>query len=127
MQYVAAEEILAIHSEIIDAIGGSHGVRDLNLLASLADKAKSGFGGKELYPGLFLKAAVYLEAIARYHVFVDGNKRTAVTVAARFLHVNGYELDATNDNLEKFAVKVVINRLSINDVARWLKKNSKED
>lgn len=124
MHYVAAEEILAIHSEIIDATGGSHGVRDPHLLASIAEKPKGGFSEKELYKGVFLKASVYLESVANYHVFIDGNKRTAVAVAARFLHMNGYELDASNEDLEDLVLRVATKKTDHDAVALWLKKNS---
>ena len=47
------------------------------------------FGGDELYPTLFQKAAVYAHHIIRGHVFLDGNKRTGLSCALRFLEVNG--------------------------------------
>ncbi|MBI3305432.1 type II toxin-antitoxin system death-on-curing family toxin [Candidatus Parcubacteria bacterium] len=78
MNYLTGEEILAIHSEIIDQTGGLHGVRDAGLLASILERPKTAFGGKEMHRGLFKKAAVYMEGLARYHVFTDGNKRTAI-------------------------------------------------
>ncbi len=121
-----AEEILVIHSEIIDKTGGLHGTRDAGLLMSIAEKPKSKFGGKELYKGIFKKAAVYLESLAQYHVFIDGNKRTGAASAARFLFVNGYELIAINKELEDFVLKVVIEKLDLDIIAAWLKKHSKK-
>ena len=34
--------------------------------------------GQELYPGIFMKAACYLEGFATHQYFSDGNKRTGV-------------------------------------------------
>ena len=76
MKYLTAEEILVIHSEIIDKTGGLHGTRDVGLLMSIVERPKSKFSGQELYKGIFKKVAVYLESLAQYHVFADGNKRT---------------------------------------------------
>ena len=126
MRYLAGEEVLYIHSEIIDKTGGSHGVRDAGLFASIIEKPKMKFGGEELYGGIFTKAAVYFEAFARYHVFVDGNKRTAVAASARFLALNGHELAATNKDIEIFAVRVVVEKLDFPAIAGWLEKHVKK-
>ena len=125
MKYVAAEDILAIHSELIDETGGLHGVRDVGLLVSVTMRPKGRFGGRPLYKNVFEKAAVYLEALARNHVFTDGNKRTAILVCARFLFSNGFELTATNKEVEEFVIKVVIEKLSAQEVAVWVKRHSR--
>jgi len=126
MRYLKGEEILAIHSDIIDETGGSHGIRDVGLFLSIIEKPKIQFGGKELYRGIFTKAAAYLEAFARYHVFVDGNKRTAIASATLFLFLNKYEFNATNKQVENFVVRVVVKKLEISHITEWLKKNSKK-
>lgn len=126
MRYLSGEEILVIHSELIDVTGGAHSVRDVGLLLSLVERPRTGFGGKELYRGIHVKAAVYFESLAHYHVFIDSNKRTAVTAAARFLFLNGYELTATNKEVEHFTLKVVVKKLSVEDIAMWLKRYSRK-
>lgn len=118
---------MVIHNEIIEKIGGSHGIRDIGLFLSIVEKSKSSFGGKELYKGVFEKAAVYLESLAKFHVFVDGNKRTAIASAAYFLHLNGYELIATNKEVENFVVKVIVKKLDLETVTDWIKKNSRKE
>ncbi len=126
MRYLSAQDILVLHALVIDETGGSHGVRDIELLQSIAHKPRTNFGGKELYPGVFMKAAVLLEAIANYHIFVDGNKRTAFVATARFLAVNGYEIIATNKDTEKTVLGVAEKSLNVNKLSRWLKKNSRK-
>ena len=124
MKYLTAEEILVIHSEIIDETGGMHGVRDIGLLMSIAEKPKSRFSGKELYEGVFQKAAIFLESLVQYHVFIDGNKRTGAVSTARFLFTNKYEMIATNKELENFVIKVAVNKLDIDTISTWLKEHS---
>jgi len=92
MRYLTGDEILVIHSEIIEETGGTHGIRDVNLFLSLLERPKMGFGGKPLYSDVFQKAAAYLESLAKFHVFIDGNKRTAFAAASRFLFLNEYNL-----------------------------------
>lgn len=126
MKYLSAQDILIIHAKIIDEIGGLHGMRDVGLLLSLVERPKGSFGGQELHKGLFKKAATYLESLARYHVFVDGNKRTSIAVGARFLFLNGFELTATNKEVENFVLKVVIKKLDLDKIAKWFQAHSRK-
>ena len=126
MRYLSAEEILALHDRLIETIGGSLGVREENLLRSIAERPKASFGGQEKFPSLFLKAAAYLEAIATYHVFVDGNKRTSIMVAEVFLRANGYEMAAFDiKKAEEFILAAAQKQRSLGEIAAWLEQNSK--
>ncbi|MEK7193125.1 MAG: type II toxin-antitoxin system death-on-curing family toxin [Patescibacteria group bacterium] len=120
-------EVLALHYAIVEKTGGSQGVRDLHLFASLIEKPKASFGGVEMYPTLFAKAAVHLEGFAAYHVFIDGSKRTAFAVAKRFLHINGVDFKPRHNDVEEFMVAVVEKKLKIPSIATWLEENSKKE
>lgn len=126
MRYLTGEEILIIHSEIIDKTGGSHGIRDTGLLLSIIEKPRATFGGEELYKGIFIKAAAYLESLAKYHIFIDGNKRIGLAASARFLFLNGFELTATNEEAENFVLDVVVKKLDLEIIAVWFKKHSEK-
>jgi death-on-curing protein len=125
VQYLEAAEVLVLHALIIDETGGAHGVRDVLALRGILEKPKMAIGGRELYRGLFKKAAVYLEGIARSHAFVDGNKRTALAATARFLFRNGYELMATNHDAATLTLRVVVRKPELDTVARWLRAHSR--
>ena len=124
MRYFSASEILAIHDRVVEETGGSLGVREEHLLLSLAERPKAAFGGIEKFSTVFEKAASYLEAIAMYHVFVDGNKRTAITAASVFLRANDYSITLPVEESETFILQVVTEKLSIEIIAAWLEKNS---
>lgn len=126
MRYLSAEEILVLHALVVDETGGSHGVRDAHLLASIAHKPQARFDGKELYGDIFHKAAVLLEAIANYHVFLDGNKRTAFIVASRFLYLNRYEFTANKKEAEKVVLAVATKHFKLEELSQWLKKHSRK-
>ena len=113
-----------LHARVVDATGGSHGVREIELLQSIIVKPSAQFDGSELYLGVFKKAAILLEAIANYHVFVDGNKRTSFSAAAYFLHINGYELVASNKAVEKTVLAIATKRMDVDGLEKWLKKHS---
>ena len=126
MRYLSGEEVLIIHSEIIDQTSGMHGVREVGLLASIIEKPKTRFGGKELYIGVFQKAAVYLESFVHYHVFIDGNKRTGFATSVRFLYINGFNFVADNKEVENFVIKVALEKLDPVTIADWFKKHSRK-
>ncbi|HEV8666566.1 MAG TPA: type II toxin-antitoxin system death-on-curing family toxin [Candidatus Paceibacterota bacterium] len=127
MRYLTAEEILATHDKLIEQIGGSLGVREENLLLSIAERPKTSFGGQEQFPTLFIKAAVYLESVATYHVFVDGNKRTALAVAQVFLAANGYKtVSLPIKETETFILAAARRQKNLEEIAAWLEKSSKK-
>jgi death-on-curing protein len=126
MIYLDGEEVLILHARMIEQTGGVHGVRDAGLLRSVLEAPKQRFGGKALFPAIWQKAAVYLERFARFHVFVDGNKRTAVVAMARFLYVNGYAYEGTNKETELFVLRVAQEKLEVPQIAAWLKAHTKK-
>lgn len=124
MVYLDGEEVLRLHKVVIDFAGGSHGVRDAELLLSILISPKQSFGGQPVYPDVWHKAAVYLEKFAKFHVFVDGNKRTALAATARFLSLNGFRLMVTNKPAENFIIDIIVKKLDVPTIAIWLKKHS---
>ena len=127
MRYLRGEAILIIHSEIIDTSGGRHGVRDVGLLGSIIHKPQLVLDGQEQYPTIHDKAAVYMETFAHFHVFNDGNKRTGLVTAARFLFINGWEFKASNQAAEQFIMDVATKKsIDLMAISIWLKQNSKK-
>ena len=124
MRYLTAEQVLFIHSRLIDETGGSHGVRDLGLLQSAVSRPKATFGSENLYPDICHKAAALMESIIKNHPFIDGNKRTAITSAGIFLQKNGYLLETTQNELELFIIKVATGKVSFENIVEWFKKYS---
>jgi len=69
--FLSFEEVIAIHHDQINRYGGSHGIRDLNLLISAISRPQASFAGKDLYPNLFLKAAALVHSLTLNHSFID--------------------------------------------------------
>lgn len=126
MVYLDGEELLRLHKIVVDYAGGSHGVRDAQLLGSILVKPRTVVGGQEVYSTIWEKAACYMESLAKYHVFVDGNKRTSVAATARFLRLNGYQLVATNKSIEQFVIGIIVKRRSLPAIAVWLEKHCRK-
>jgi death-on-curing protein len=122
--YISLEEILRLHYQVIKDFGGSHGVRDEGRLDSVVKVPMQIVSSTEQYPTVFDKAAVYFRNIIGDHPFADGNKRTAVTVSAIFLMRNGYELKASQSELEDFTISVATQKLTIAEIAVWFESNT---
>jgi len=126
LKYLAAEHIVLIHSMLIDETGGSHGIRDQDAILNLEALPRQKFSGKELYPSIFIKAAIYTRNIIFDHPFIDGNKRTAITAASVFLEDNGYKITAQRGRVEKFTLQVIHKKFDLKEISSWLKNNSKK-
>ena len=55
MKRLSKEQILMLHSQLIEQTGGTAGVRDFNLLESAIETPFQVFGGEELYPTIQAK------------------------------------------------------------------------
>jgi len=125
MKFLDADDLAIIHTQIVDASGGSQGIRDIGRLESAVASLRQEVFGEQLYPTIFDKAAVLLRAVIDDHPFVDGNKRTGMMSALVFLNLNAYDTSALTDTeLEDFAVQVAVEHLDIAVIAAWLRAHS---
>lgn len=102
------------------------GLRDAGLLESAAYQPRQSFGGEDLYPDIFSKAAAYAFSISENQPFIDGNKRTAATVAAVFLDINGFLLDCPEGQVYETMMKLANKQLTRESLADWFRKNCKQ-
>jgi death-on-curing protein len=75
---ISQAEVLIFHELSIKKYGGSLGIRDVDYLQSAIERPYATFGGEELYPTPYYKAAAILKSILKNLPFVVGNKRTAL-------------------------------------------------
>jgi death on curing protein len=120
--------ILAIHEEQLAEHGGSPGVRDQGLLDSaLARPQNLALYG--LYDGSKPRvsdlAAVYAHAIAKNPPFIDGNKRTALVAAELFLALNGFELQASDEECVLITLSLAAGELNETELAAWIERKQK--
>lgn len=106
IRYLTARQVRSFHDDLIKEFGGLSGMRDTNLLLSALEAPKASFGGKEMYPLIYEKAAIYLYHIAKNHPFNDGNKRTAFVVSLAFLKANHVSIPFKIADLEQIVVDV---------------------
>lgn len=119
------QQVLAVHSRMIEITGGSDGVRDRSLLDSALNAPFQTFDGKEIYPALLSKAAVMCRSIISNHPFVDGNKRIGIHVMLIFLELNGIKLQYSQNELIELGLGVASSNLSSDDILKWLIEHAK--
>lgn len=127
MAKLTVEDLLTVHQTVIEETGGSTGLRDPAMIEAIVAKPDASFGGEDLYPDIFSKTAAIYEAIINYHVFVDGNKRTGAAVLGLFLELNGYNLIATNQELEQYTLQLATSHPDLVEVASWVNQHSQPE
>lgn len=69
-------------------------------------------------------AAAYAWGIAKNHPFVDGNKRMALVAIYVFLALNGYYLDAKEEDAYLAMMSLASGAMSEADLIAWVRANS---
>jgi len=93
------DEVLEIHTTLIEHFGGPPGVRDMGLLESALYRPQTGY-----YPDLNQMAAALFESLLMNHPFIDGNKRVAFFATDVFLRLNGYKIQVKPTPTHKFLI-----------------------
>ena len=104
----------------------SSGVRDENLLSSAVNTPFQTFMGNDLYPSIYDKAAQLCYGIANNHPFTDGNKRTALHSMYVYLIINGFDITATQQDVENMIIDVAADNMTNTELAQWLRENTVE-
>lgn len=115
--------IIQLHELSINKYGGSKGIRDIGLMESAIARPYQTFGGLDLYPSVFEKAAAMAESIIINHPFVDGNKRTGYLAMLAILENEHTFLNASNDELYNLVIEISTGQIRFDQIVVWLKEN----
>lgn len=122
-KWLTERMVLAIHQEAVAQFGGSQGVRDARLLDSALNKPRQAFAYSESAT-LFDLAASLCEGVAHNHLFVDGNKRTALLAARAFLFLNGWAFEPDERDEVETMVAFATRKLATEELAALFKRHS---
>ncbi len=121
MREITVEQVIILHSDMILETGGSDGIRDRGLLESAVNAPFQSFGGYDVYPTIYEKAARLGFGLAQNHAFIDGNKRIAALIVIEFLKINGIEIDCTEFELFSLFYKLAASEISFENLVDWIK------
>ncbi len=120
MKRLSKEQVISVHTSLINATGGTDGVRDNDLLESALEAPFQTFDGVDLYPTLFQKAARLGFALISNHPFIDGNKRIGIHIMLVFLALNGVDLKFTQQELVNVGLKLASSEMSYEQLLEWI-------
>lgn len=120
--YLHADDIRIIN---LAYCGEGAGVRDESGFLGIVDRPMTSYGGVEMFPDVFDKAAAYLHGFVTTQFFRDGNKRTGFLSATVFLQIHGHVWTGPDvDEAEEFLLEVAANRVDMASVVLWLRSHS---
>ena len=136
MNNLSEEDVKLIHIELEKKFPLMlKGIQKEGLIRAAVERpSRKLFGTGEIYDDIYKKAASLMEAITRWHIFNDGNKRTGLLCAFLYLYLNHYYLVIPIDAV-RFTQKIAstdtaeqedIEKL-IEEIAIWLRKFSASD
>ena len=99
VSFLSQDEVLEIHTRLIERFGGEAGIRDLGLLDSALFRPQTGY-----YEDLVEMSAALFESLIMNHPFVDGNKRIAFFSTDVFLRLNGYKIEVAVSDAHPFLI-----------------------
>ncbi|MGY8800327.1 MAG: type II toxin-antitoxin system death-on-curing family toxin [Longimicrobiales bacterium] len=123
-RWLSAVHVLHIHSDQVQAHGGSLGLRDRALLESALERPRNRF---HYEPDADLAAvaavaAAYGFGISSNHPFIDGNKRVAFQAMYLFLGLNGFRIDAPEEEVVALVLSLANGALDEPSLADWLRE-----
>lgn len=120
--FLTLAEVIEIHSDQIKRYGGSHGIRDMNLLSSAIAMPHASFHGEFLHSDIYEMAAAYAFHLCNNHPFVDGNKRAALASALVFLELNGINISDPKGRLYEGMLGLAEGKLKKDEFAGILRE-----
>ena len=124
MIWVTADDVILIHSRIIQTTGGIEGLRDrAGLEAAIAAPLQS-FGGEDLFPSDIEKIARIGFGLASNHAFLDGNKRIGAMMTQLLLKWNGYQLRLKQGVLADMFIAIADGTSNERDLLNWIQEHT---
>ena len=122
---INVEQLLELHSRIVDKTGGADGLRDRGALESAVNRPYATFDGLDLFPTAFTKAAAILESVLINHPFIDGNKRTGWVLMRSLLLSESIEIRTEENKKYDFTIKIAEGKLNTDQISAWISSNSR--
>ena len=113
----------AVHLDLVREHGGMQGTRDEDALEAALARRRQRWAYAEK-PDMADLAAAYAFGLARTHPYHDGNKRIAFVTMAVFLGLNGYGIDATEEEVVAVMLELAAGDLSEEALTEWIRSHS---
>lgn len=118
---LSKEQIIMMHQALIDATGGSQGIRDEGMLDSALAAPFATYDGEEFFASVEEKAARLAVGLVNNHPMVDGNKRIGAHVMLLTLRLNGISLQYSQEELVDQFLRVASGESGYDELLNWIK------
>ena len=120
MIWITADDVIQIHSRVIQRSGGMDGLRDRASLEAAISAPMQSFGGQDLYPTPVEKIARLGYGLASNHAFVDGNKRIGAMMTQLLLKWNGFQMSLRSGELADMFIAIADGSAEESDLLVWI-------
>jgi death-on-curing protein len=117
------EQIIMLHEAIYERYGGSCGVLNEGMLDSALQAPFQTFGGEELFPDTKDKILRLAYGLIKNHSFRDGNKRIGALVLLVLLELNGWHVNATNEEFADIIMGIAASEKDDEDLKQWVESH----
>lgn len=117
------EQIIMLHVAIYERYGGSCGVLNEGMLDSALQAPFQTFGGEELFPDTKDKILRLAYGLIKNHSFRDGNKRIGALVLLVLLELNGWHVNATNEEFADIIMGIAASEKDDEDLKQWVESH----
>ena len=118
-KWVSKPAVFAIHERLLAEHGGAPGLLDEGMLDAALASPKNHFAYQRA--DILRLAASYAYALTQNHPFAEGNKRVALTVAGVFMELNGFRLEASEQDAANATRALSSGEIDELEFANWLR------
>lgn len=120
MKKLSIEQVIKLHSQIVELTGGTDGVREMGLLESAIESPFQACFGADVYPTIQEKGTRLGFGLIKNHCMLDGNKRIGVHAMLVFFDLNGIVLSYTQKELYEMVLAVAGSTMEYEDMLEWV-------
>lgn len=118
-EYLDASDLLVLATAVT---GGDLVVRDLGLLDAAAHRPRAIVLGVEAYESLWAKAAALMDSVVRSRPLAQGNWRLGWVAAVTLCDINGWWIDADDDDALDLVRQVGRGQVDVRSAAERLEQ-----
>ena len=123
--YLSTEEAISLHILLMrDWRETRFGIDRKDLLESALNRPKqsANFENADIYR----QAATLCFGLVKNHPWLGGNKRTATFLTEVFLEMNGFELNATDEEIYKIVLLIESDAWKADEIDNWLREKAEK-
>lgn len=123
--YLSTEEAISLHILLMrDWRETRFGIDRKDLLESALNRPKqsANFENADIYR----QAATLCFGLVKNHPWLGGNKRSATFLTEVFLEINGFELNATDEEIYKIVLLIESDAWKADEIENWLREKTEK-